>query len=52
MSDYLTKIVPKDPFCKISEPILEKAKGILESKLSKEIAVWNKTVVQRRFFYR
>lgn len=34
MADYLIKIVPKDPFCKISEPVLKKAKAFLESTLS------------------
>lgn len=33
MAEYLVKIVPKDPFCKISEPILKKAQEFLKSIL-------------------
>lgn len=33
MSDYIVKIVPQDPFCKISEPILQKAGEFLEANI-------------------
>ena len=34
MSDHIVKIVPKDPFCKISQYALEQAKRFLESRIS------------------
>lgn len=34
MSDHIVKIVPKDPFCKISESILCKAENFLKANVS------------------
>ncbi len=34
MSDYIIKIVPKDPFCKLSQYALAQAKSFLESRIS------------------
>ena len=34
MSDYIIKIVPKDPFCKLFQHALAQAKNFLESRIS------------------
>lgn len=33
MSDHIVKIIPKDPFCKISEQALQAAKNFLEKQI-------------------